>query len=531
MTYKVLLVDDEPIILSALRKIIDWEALGFSIVGEAQNGIKALEMVPLTMPDLIISDMKMPGFDGIDMLKSIQMKKINTKVVFLSAYSDFTYMHNAIKYGAFDYLLKPLDSKELVDVIIRFKDINNTEKFQMGQKRQTTDIDGFKEHFLKSYYTPIIVDRIERVPQVFDYNMRFNYKNYFTFAVSAFECSSEKDQRQIWQNDMLEKVAMYIAGQICGLGISSAVFENSIYSTALFVIIGYNDEVFDVYELIKPIHEYISLLTGKDITIGIGPATHSFNDISYSCKCALNALHYRKIAENNCVISYNDVSGGIEKLMDFSEIERSFLASFELCNYEEMNYNIKELFESIRKNPNVSFRQVYKLCYQLLILSERILVKYGLSFEKILNEDVISIDYIASRGSLQYLEKWFLETMNHAMEKITDYRCNNIGHIVDEIIRFINTHLQEDISLSKLSSTFHINKSYLSALFKKRTGMTFTDYITGIKMKKAGDLLRNSSIKVYEISEYLAYNDVKYFSKLFSKYYGISPSDYRKTKK
>lgn len=531
--YKVIVVDDEPLIRRGLREKVDWNSLGFEIAGEAANGLDALTLSASVHPDIIITDMKMPVMDGIKLLEAIKKTPLKTRVIVVSAYSSFDYTHAAVKCGAFDYILKPIDGSELTEVLLRARASIESEARGIGESpagiRQP--IPEIKERFLKSFFSSQLISENNLESQFADPDLSPCLKKYICLAVMIPELT---DIVKAAFDEDYDKAFICITRLIQNLALkqsfSVSTFRSNIYVYNFYVILGFETDDPATADTIEILKNDLETFLRSSVIIGVGKATGSLHEINISFTQALDALSYRRIVNDSCIIFSDDLSRRNFTLIHYSsENENAFLTSLEICNFEEMEHNMYQLFDCIRNIGDISFRQVYKLFSELLFLCDRVLRKYDITLEQIFKEDITSIDYIACKGSLPQLEQWFSGVVFNIMRFIMDKKSSNMGNVVDEIKVYIETHYFEDLTLNDLSQKFYINKSYLSALFKKRVGQTFVDYLTSVRMNKASELLSGSGkYKVYEIARLVGYSDEKYFSKLFKRIKGHNPEEFRR---
>ncbi len=520
--YKILIVDDEPLIRQGLKKKINWTFYGFEIVAEAKNGLDALALAKSNNFDVIIADMNMPVMDGVELLKELKKNEINVKIIIISAYSDFYYTHNTIRFGAFDYILKPIDAKELISVLQSLKkvlDSDRQENLSGDTSVAIETVSQAKNNFLKNFSPSFILDKTGSAPQILDLDIALVYGHYVCLVVYA------RDE----DNTSILKEVQSAGEKIADIHkFKSSVFKNPVYKNYVFAIWGFNDDFLPrLTEEVEEFHNAISFNNEKNIIIGVGSVCSNFNQINNSFTSALNALNYRSIHNSNTIIFSDDLNIISNKSITYSpEQENAFLISLEICNWDEMKFNIETFFSTIKKDKEITFRQVYKLCSEFLFLSDRILRKYESGLENIFNEDITSIDYIASTGSLEDLQQWFTEVMGKIMQHIKIKKSKEVGNIIEEILNYMDKYFFEDIRLNDLADRYHLNKCYLSTVFKDYVGQNFIDLLTRIRMEKAGELLKQKKFKVYEVAQKTGYQDQRYFSKLFKKYYGMSPNEY-----
>jgi two-component system, response regulator YesN len=535
--FNVIIADDEPIIRRSLKGKIDWNALGFHISGEASNGLEVLQLVDSAEPDIILTDMKMPLMDGIQLLTALSERTVKSKVIVISAYSSFNYTHAAVKCGAFDYILKPIDADELIEVLLRAKEAIESVRSQNSRKDTLPLPEGklpaLKDHFLNSFVTSGIIDETNMESHLANLGVSLSHQKYICIAIMIPEL--QKIVQHSFLNDY-DKAFVCITNLIqsfsSSMGFSVSTFRNSLYMYNFYAIIGFDSDAMISLDMLERLKADIETFLISDVMIGVGQVCKSFHEINLSFTQALDALNYRNIVSESCIIYSDDIrqNGSIPISLSL-EKEKAFLTSLEICNWEEMENNVLQLFEYVRSCKNMSFRQVYKLFSELLFLCDRILRKYDGSLEQIFNEDITSIDYIACKGSLPQLEYWFSQVITKIMKCILASKSKNMGKVIDEIKNYIDIHYFEDISLNDMSLKFYMNKSYLSALFKKRIGQNFVDYITTVRMKKASEHMKSKKCKVYEVAQLVGYTDERYFSKLFKKYMGVTPEEFKNTSK
>lgn len=533
--FKVLLVDDEPLIRRGLKEKLDWNSLGFEIAGEASNGLQALELVKKINPDIILTDMKMPVMDGIKLLQAIKAADSRIKVIVISAYSSFQYTQTAVKCGAFDYILKPIDSDELTEVLARARLAIESEISSSSPEHPSDFGDSLlpevKERFLNSFISSGIINRENLELSLSNREFSSDIKQYLCLVVMIPELT--EIVKEIFEDDYT-KAFICLTNLIQNFShqgnFSITAFRNPMYVHNFYVILGVGGQPVSTAEVIEDLKNKLESFLQRSVVIGVGSTCMHIYEIGSSFVHALDALSYRSMINESCIIFSEDLKRQNFSLIHYSsENENAFLTSLEICNYEEMEHNLNQLFQCIRGLKEVSFRQIYKLFSELLFLCDRVLRKYEISLEQVFSENITSIDYIACKGSLSQLENWFSDIVINIMHSISDRKSSNMGKIIDEIKDYIDTHYFEDLSLNDMSQNFFINKSYLSELFKKRIGQTFLGYLTSVRMNKAVELLSaNTTYKVYEIARLVGYEDGKYFSKLFRNFKGITPDEFKR---
>lgn len=519
--YRVMIIDDEPFIRKRLATKFDWETYHFTVCGEAQNGIEALRLIPELSPDVILLDMKMPGMNGIELMQKLKEEKILVHIIVISAYSDFSYTHSAITYGAQDYILKPLDKEELSCVIQKVKHRLDQEKkpaMVTGESKQD-----LTNRFLRSFLYSNLIDKQQNPPGIVDIHLHLDYQNYVVLitknASSTIQIPSSK----------LKKISGALQQKLDSLGIASAVYCGGSHLDKLFILLGSNTTDFGNLSYITTIKKQIEFETSCPIAVGVSNPCNGFHHINTCFNEALEALNYRTLFHQGCIIPYKKIQTiAVPPIAYSSEQEKAFLTSIAICNWDELQFNIAAFFSSMKSHPDFTFRQAYKQCSELLFLCNRLLASYQCSMDDLFIEDITSIGYLSRNDSFEELEHWFTQVIHQIMNLVSEKKACETNQLIDNIVAYVNANFTEPLTLSDLAEQFYLNKSYLSALFKKRTSTTFLKYLTDLRMGKAVELLTSSHFKIIEIAHLVGYSDEKYFSKLFKKTYNMIPELYRK---
>lgn len=527
---KVLIVDDEPLIREAFRSKVDWEDLGFKIIAEAKNGLEALGLVKKLKPDVVFTDMKMPLMDGIGLIKELKDLGITAKVVVISAFSSFIYTHTAIQCGAYEYLLKPINKNELMEVLGNLqrellKDQRSTSYIKAeNQMKVSTSIDMFFKGF-RSYF---FIDTTASSPEIIDVEIKLDLMAYTCLIIDVEGMEKQISERFGTSEKFCAQITESAYGIFSNDDYDVVTFINPLYNDRLFMIVGHKTSSYLTFEYVEAFWVTVGELIGKDVSVGVGNTYDNFNQVNQSFMEALEAILCTGIIESHCVIFMDETRQKKKPIIYSSEKEVAFLTSLDVCNWIEMEHNIRDLFGFLRKSKGITFRQVYRLCSELLFLCERVLRKYDGTLNEIFTHNIVSIEYIASKGSIEHLEHWFTSVILEIMNYIKEQRSTNMAPVIDELKAYMEVNYFENITLSGVSKKYHMNKSYLSSLFKKKAGMTFGDYLLKVRMDKAKELVGNKRYKIYEVAKMVGYEDARYFARKFKNYVGVTPDEYRK---
>ncbi|KRE92077.1 hypothetical protein ASG89_34035 [Paenibacillus sp. Soil766] len=482
--YRVLIVDDEPWVAKGLKALIDWESQGYTVIGEAYDGIEAMEAIAKLKPDVVISDIRMPGLNGIELLESINLQGLQTKVILVSGYAEFEYAQKALRLGAFDYLLKQVDKNKLTETLQRLKN----EVFAKHTANQELDL--------------LLDDLFELIEP--DNNIKIS--NFLINRELAFEFPHFR---------FISCLYLHLSGW-------DAVRENAAMNDIQWIrfrtglnkmsyLINYDEHKNPVGLL-----DFVSIHLAEVEYIGFGSIgvysspigkLYQESDIALSSSCFLPE---QRITEYKAT----DHTAALSRLV--LKLEQAIKGH----KRDLIEQGLDELCEECvaRRMPIDQISMIYN---QIVMFVYKY---YG-------NSDLVhGIEYLTYSQIVRTSE-----SVQQLFERITVIFERQPGEeqliskeMVKIIIHYIDSSYTEDISLSMLSRQFNISLGYLSALIKKETGTTYSDYVVAKRLNLAKELLGDASLSIQEIVERVGYKDYFHFNKLFKKHFGITPSKHRK---
>jgi len=496
--YKVLIVDDEPIVREGLEFIIDWQDFGFTIIDNAENGRIGLEKIHSLDPDLVITDVRMPGIDGIEMIQKVRKKGIKTPFIILSGYSDFTYAKDALSLNVVSYLLKPIEEAELIEELLKIKeDLKEKEAFETSlidyhQYETTSKIknyllnqtDGTDElkQLLSSklyiligcVYNPTKISRQkleEEIPEFETYDSyRFNHEDTLYFLIEA---ESPKAFEEYIQK-LLNFIETY--NDHLTLTISSIVYSVEGLKKA--------------YKEINQLKEKTFLYPKQNIlTPHLLKSQKNQQEVNKKIEVLKNRLI--KVVEENK-----------------QEIILEFIPSF-FSIYQQSNFSVEEI--------KADLIGVY-------LASVSIVEKYKEEpFTE--NEKNEIISKFLKTASLTELLIDFEESLLFLATTLSEILGRE--DIVSRIKRYTQENYAEELSMTELATHFNYSHSYLGKKFRSDTGKSYHTYLNEIRIEEAKILLKESSLYIYEISERVGFSNPDYFHKKFKEKVGQSPKQYR----
>ncbi|MCI6277665.1 MAG: response regulator [Clostridium sp.] len=529
--YKIMIVDDEEEIRLGIIKRMDWESFGFVVVGDAENGEEALEKAEKLEPDVIMTDIRMPFMDGLELGNKISQILPSTKIIVFSGYDDFEYAKQAIKINVIEYLLKPINSAQLAEVL---KNLKMKLDKEYDEKR---NIDILKQHYLESlpvmreqFFIGAIEGRVKSdswKSEIKNLCVEFQGE-YFAVGLIKLEDIDRSDEEFIKENSLLlisiKKIVDENMSKFCN-------FVSFLYVDKVVVIGNFKDKS-DINREINGLNEVCKIfyrIMNRNIAAGIGDIVEEASKLYLSYKTAEDALEYRVVLGGGRAIYINDVEHTTSIRLQLDENkERELLNAVKVSSVEEIRNVIGELFKDI-ESAVLPFNQ-YRIYFMEIMTSLLKLVQiYNLDIDEIFGEGVNFYKYLEKLNSIEKIKEWFIEKATAINSGIKKNRMRSSAVIVESAKEYIRkNYMDHDISVEKLCDSIHVSPTYFSTIFKKETDMNFVSFLTEVRLEEAIKLLNTTVDKTYVIANKIGYEEANYFSYVFKKKFGVSPSKYRK---
>lgn len=527
--YKILIVDDEELVRRSILKIVDWKALGFSEVFEAENGTEALQIALEQKPHLVLTDIRMPFMDGLQLTSELKEKLPSSHVVILSGHDEFRYAQEAIGLQVLDYILKPLGAATLTKKLqeIRKKLDNELQEKEYLSKIRLQlhqSLPLLKESILNTLVcTPGNKPGMESRLQSLEIPL---YGGPYAVSViepdlSGIPPSDAEVYSYAAKNIALETLGHHHPVFTDNLGRVTLVFRLSALPTEDRA----HQQLLEIlHVLLKSVNIHLKIPT----TIGVGTTVSHLSDLHSSYMEALNALDCK----------YTLGKDRIYDIRDLDYMEAEFYYPFDACN---------ELITAVKTNKLSGIKQaltdicgILKSGKNLTVTNIKLVfVEMITALLKLLSEtrQMSAEAWTMGLGLYSQIEK--LDTVDKMAEallqlsiqtsrELAELRTSSSQQIVMKAMDYVrDNYQQEDLSLQTTASHTSVSAGYLSALFKKETGVNFSDYLTRIRMEKAMELLRTTDLKTYEVAYRTGFSNPHYFSISFKKYTRMSPSEFR----
>ncbi|QGQ98321.1 response regulator [Paenibacillus psychroresistens] len=528
--FKVLVVDDELWIRRGIIQSIEWKSLGLELVGEAADGDEAFEMAHMLKPDIIIMDMRMPGMDGVELLRALNQSTPDAVILVCSGFSDFEYTREAIVNRAFDYLLKPIKDDDMNQAITRA--ISEVERRRLVHEKESHVSASFvmsKTALLKEViYSEREISSVHYSDEMFKNLLDANRKAICVCYVEPVEKQTDikPDHGQL-TNYLKEKIMLHLSE----LGIVHETIVNLAENEVVILLYG-DEDLMRKSSLKSTIQKLLQeTASGCSVKISAGISEILQKGSSFQpnklYKEASKALRMKRISDEAAVIFYEpkfaiDLPNGYP-----AEKENNLLYLLTMGNTKEAGNVFDEMFNSVLKEN----RTVYEMQKDLIILVgsiEKILHSAGSgleticgrSYDLLIREITSLMDGLAASALVGSL-------IDKAGAYFNQINKKDGKKVIVDIIKDLMEHYSEQISLNHYARKYHLNPDYLSRLFKEESHKNFIDYVKEIRVERAKALLIKDVNRNYEIAEMVGYDDYRYFSQVFKKMTGMTLSEYR----
>ncbi|MFS0726537.1 response regulator [Paenibacillus sp. 1P07SE] len=530
---KLIIVDDELLMRIGLRSMIQWEDHGFQLAGEASNGKEALEVAAKVSPDLIITDVRMPTMDGIELIRQARRLMPECKYVIVSNFDEFRYVKEAMQLGASDYLIKcEIKPDSLVQLLSQIKELfahrkQDRERELLPETYYRQSLTYLKEGLLKEVISGLKSEQ-DMIAKRGQLHIRLLPGPWFMVKLKV-ERFEEIKKKYVEQDEKLLRFSIVnvLEEIIPNRWNREIVVESSSeYLLMLNTIPGpVPTSRTDIEKLCcKMIHSLRDFMN-LQMTIGVSTTVQGYRYIRLAYQEAVFALNQRFYAGAGKVLFYEDQGrypDQTDRRMRLSRRpEHDFQTVIESKNSHQLRVFLDNV-HSILEREQASEEQIRSI-YMTFI--ENANTYYPAARSQLPTDDRSLYDTILKEGTWEEIHTLVLDYVLAIFE--SESRSHEQQTYGSLAVRIMDRYYNADISLQSVAKEINVNPSYLSRIFKQEMGMNFVSYLIGIRINKAKLLLEDKQWKVYEVAEKVGYHNYSYFSRIFKKVVGVSPEEYR----
>jgi Response regulator containing CheY-like receiver domain and AraC-type DNA-binding domain len=528
MNGKVLLVDDEPHITRNLEKVIPWEMLGLTVGGTAKNGMEALELLESEAFDLVLCDIRMPVMDGLELVRHIREKGTESDIIMLSGYQDFAYTRAAIQYGVKDYVLKPIPYDELTGVIARVMANQRQKKKQQSEEQQKIG------RMIDLASEKVLYDILMDYTEVTSGNWLFNGEEQeldkkYVLIVLDLDVSSERTkdwrewsdkERKLWnfavcnvlrerlqQNGLHHAVIQIRDGEWCVLIECENTQPYNLKQITLWTEL-----------LLTAVKSHVKL----SLYAGIYRDYADIKALSQAYKMVQQGMQLTPVQEQISVYP-NDCGGASREDQAFWDTSEKLIGAVKRGDTAVVDEELKHLTTQLQMMNETSLGRFKPMLHFFVLNLMRETKEMGIFSRE--QEDLLWLK-LDRRFGIKDLLSVILQVTKAVAEKSTDKKKQSERSMA-EAKAFLGRNLYRDLSVEEAATHVGLSTSYFSLLFKQTYNETFIEYVTRERMEKAKSLLADTMKSIAQIAKEVGYAERRYFTKVFMKYTGENPTDYR----
>ncbi|MDQ1910278.1 response regulator [Paenibacillus sp. GD4] len=514
--FKVLIVDDEEITREGLCSFVPWEELGMEVAAVAADGQEGLEAALRVVPDIALCDVRMPKKDGIGLAKELRAQLPGCKIIFLSGYSEVEYLRSAIQLQAIDYVEKPVDMEQLQAVLLQAAEacrkerdakarleemelqVSQARPYRTGKTLQAMLSGSGTAAELEAEWRELYPDR----PAAGSY--------------SAFVLKLQDRRKQAAMVRKLEETLPHydlhalwceweqVLACVCDMGEAG---EKESIVLAMNAMTAYCRDV---------------LHTG--LSVGIGEAAAGMEGITVSMEQAQEALQLEFYRGWGSVIPFGDATRGVRpKRVYEKETFLRFEKLLQRQDFEEAAELLSEVGDELRRLEASGISAIRKRLFKLYIVVSKVFP------DAVAEPENGELWGLFAQGRLEEILAFLQGQLEAIKDGLTLLATQPDKTVIREAVAYINNHYQDDLSIDAIAKQVFLTPTYFCLLFKKELSISVNEYITQVRIEKAKQLLKDRSLKLYEIAQKVGYSDPNYFAKVFRKLTGAKPSEYRET--
>lgn len=539
--YKILIVDDEEEVRTSIIRKIPWEALGYQVAGDAENGEDALEKARILEPDLILTDIKMPYMDGLTLAERIKEERSSTEIVLFSGFDEFEYAKQAIRLHVMEYILKPVNVEELTEILRKLKvkmDENIAEKRDVEALRRNyrAMLPVVREHFLAD----LVHGKLDSAA-IWDGFHRFGLCDRETAAGWKWLAASVLIEIPK-KDDGIQELSLHAEKELIPFSVQKLLEEKlahriahlvfmSTYGPCLICAMKNEREFTTLIGLFGQVCQDCRKILELTVTIGVGEPCGQPEALCESCRESKDALGYRATIGSGTVIYINDMEAVHDTYLEFdAQSEGALIGAIKFGGRADIVREVEKLISKMEQaKVHTSQHQIYLI--SIINCLMQLIQKYELDIYTVWGKDTDYLDVISHLITAESMQNFLINTCVAISENIHVERDNSVKNTIREAESYImDNYANPDLSVELICEHLHISPAYFSTIFKREVGKNYVNYITEIRLDKAVELLNKTDDKTYVIAAKVGYQEPNYFSYVFKKQFGMSPSKYRSSR-
>lgn len=526
VVYRILIIDDEPVVREGIAENIDWERYGFELAGTCRDGRAAMQAIEDSPPDVILTDICMPFVDGLELASFVADRYPATRTILLTGFDEFEYAQEAVKLRVHSFLLKPITPNELTG------ELQSVRVTLDAERNRTQQLERMRRQLRESL--PVLRERLmnrvlhgELEPAEIERRLSTLELSLPGPAFVAIVCDPDTNDGE---EELAEIAVQTIAEEVVGESDGAFAFATPRARTVIVVSAASPGQAASfALGCADAISQRVAAELGITVSVGIGEPVDDLAAIGESYDQARTALDHRIVLGPNQIIGIQQVRGSSTATMSVpaAELRSRFVVALKTGGREEALLALDELLHACGERelpPDVFHAEMHRLLADVMTALESI----GVAHAQVPGVEANPFERLSHIKTIAEVRSWFADLTASVHRYLRESRDRHSHAKAVEAEEYIRANFADgSLSLAHLCRELATSKSYFSPLFKAHTGMTFVEFLTAIRMDRARELLANHDLRTYEVAQAVGFADPHYFSLTFKKQTGLSPTEFR----
>jgi len=522
------IIDDIASVVEGLSQQVKWEEYGIRVAGTALDGEEGLRLIRSEQPDIVLTDIRMPHLDGIEMMNRLSLDGIAPRLIFFSGYTDFEYAQQAVRLGAFDYVTKPHAIREIVDIVCKARDAVLAERREQAMQRETQRKMRESMPVLRQEFIKLLLHHpssLESVRQRWDFlQIELAQENLAVMVIEIDHYGERSRSMRMEEAELLRFSLQNIVEETIAACTRGMVIRETM---SRFAVV-YETAATREARLAEQCADHIARYTKFTVSIGLGRVALRIGELAGAYRQAVTALSYQFYTGGNTVLLYDDVAGrGGEAPRYSKEKEQELGMYLRSGNAAGAVTALEHIFEELAASQPLP-----EPVYLISVYNEIASFVLRVLLENVPYDDMRELDRaslharLGAPAALKELQRELILLCTQGCSMIDNRRQTESQRSIDEAVRHMRANLREDLTLADCARHVHLSGNYFANVFKKVTGMTFVQFLTQERVEAAKRMLLEGG-QVQEIAGEVGYEDRRYFSNVFKKHTGMTPSEFK----
>ncbi|WP_284645485.1 response regulator transcription factor [Paenibacillus silviterrae] len=538
--FQLLIVDDEAAVVDSLADTLPWQQIGIVSVFKAYSGFEALEILQTNTIDILITDIRMPGMSGLELLERARRSWKKLKCILLTGHAEFEYARQAIQHDTYEYLLKPISDGDILDKVDRLVALLKKEREELQSYQQV--VKAFEESLprLRGELLNDLLQGMKLSPQRLQEKMellKVRMRADESFALMLVRMEGKLSELDLYSLSLMEYAVVNMAEEIfeddfqlwpCKDIHGFLVFLVTIKEEKTVELTGKEAFEHQLQQQASQLQLSVNHYLKGTVSVLISKRGQFPIDVNTLYQESLYSLR-RRIGSQSGLFIY--VSEELER-QPVQSLQRLYeppllVHLLESASWDSAEEKLSSIFQELNRKWADSSEHLIEVFFSVYASFSSFAHKNGCELAAMLGPALSDVAGLAACRSIKALEGWAFESLRLMRTSMESETRNDREHAVEKIKQYIQRNLTEDVSLQAVADYMYMHPVHISRIYKFETGENLSDYILRLKMELAASMLANRSLKNYEIALQLGYQNPNYFNKVFKKYYSLTPQEYR----